>query len=209
MSFFVWLEHSDFSMWVKDADTLFGYNVFLAAHAIGMALLVGFSVAVALRILGFAPTLPFAPMERWFPVMYIGFWINTISGIVLFMVYPTKALVNPGFYLKLGLILVAMVCIRRIRHELFGVRQYKDNEAITTRGRALSIGLLFSWTAAVMAGRLMAYHGVWAIEWQTPIAFAVLITIVGAGAYVVTRIRAALSKPAQVDVAVSIGAGRR
>src|SRR6266498_1574135 len=79
MVFFDWLEHSALSMWIKESMSLWPYDILcLSAHAIGMALLVGFSSAIALRIVGFAPRVPIAPMAQFFPVMYAGFWINTL-----------------------------------------------------------------------------------------------------------------------------------
>ena len=96
MEFFAWLEHSGFSMWIKQSESIWPFDLLcLSSHAIGMAILVGLSSAVALRILGFAPRLPLAPMEELFPLMYTGFWINAVSGAVLFSVYPVKAVTNP------------------------------------------------------------------------------------------------------------------
>ena len=40
-------------------------------------------MALVARILGLAQNLPLAPMERFYRVMWIGFWINVGSGIVL------------------------------------------------------------------------------------------------------------------------------
>jgi hypothetical protein len=62
-----WLEHSSVAMTIKQNAVL--YELPLVLHAIGMALLVGFSTAVYLRILGCATSLPLAPMEQFFPVM--------------------------------------------------------------------------------------------------------------------------------------------
>src|SRR5215469_8067520 len=39
--------------------------------------------------------------KRFFPVLWAGFWLNAVSGVVLLIGYPTKALTNPMFYLKL------------------------------------------------------------------------------------------------------------
>ena len=51
-------------------------------------------------------------MKRFLPVMWFGFWLNAISGVALLIAYPTKALTNPVFYLKLVLIALAMVLQR-------------------------------------------------------------------------------------------------
>ena len=175
MTFFDWLEHSPFSMWVKDPDTLFGYDMYLSAHAIGMGILVGLSAAVALRILGFAPRVPLGPMEKFFPVMLAGLWINAVSGVVLFVVYPLKPISNPGFYVKLGLIVAAVVCLRRIRHQVFGNPACRGTEPVPADGKILAGALLLIWLGAILAGRLMAYHGIANVEWQVPVAMALVV----------------------------------
>ena len=53
-------------------------------------------------------------MRRFLPVLWAGFWLNAASGLLLLIGYPTKALTNPVFYLKLTLIAVAMVLLVRI-----------------------------------------------------------------------------------------------
>jgi hypothetical protein len=83
MEFFNWVQDSGFATWLREADALYSYDLFLVSHAIGMAMVVGLSVAVALRILGVAPGLPLGPMKHFFPFMFAGFWLNLLSGIVL------------------------------------------------------------------------------------------------------------------------------
>jgi hypothetical protein len=57
----------------------------LSLHAMGLAVVVGFSSAIALRLLGVARSIPLAPLGGLFPVMYAGFWVNALSGL------PAKA----------------------------------------------------------------------------------------------------------------------
>jgi hypothetical protein len=188
MAFFTWLEESAFSMWVKDPDNVyFGYDLFLTSHAIGMALLVGFSSAIALRVVGFAPTLPLKPMERFFPVAFLGFWINALSGVVLFGIYPTKPITNPVFYTKMAFIVAAIVCIRKLRFEVFTRSAAHDEIVVTPRARALGGGLLLIWLGAITAGRLMAYHGIANVEREVAIAMTLLIAVLGGIGYAINR----------------------
>src|SRR5262245_23898467 len=73
-----------------------------------MGLAAGVNVAIAVRLLGFAPRVPTHEMRRFAPIMWIGFWLNAGSGVLLLLGYPTKALTNPVFYLKLTLIGIGM-----------------------------------------------------------------------------------------------------
>jgi hypothetical protein len=75
-----------------------------------------------------------------------------VSGVLLLIGYPTKALTNPVFYLKLTLIGVAMTLLVRISRLVFAT-----NSPITSRLRNLAIASLVCWAGAITAGRLLAY----------------------------------------------------
>ena len=200
MDFFAWLEHSGFAMWIKESDTLLGgYDLYLIAHAIGMAILVGLSAAVALRILGCAPRLPLAPMEGFFPLMFAGFWINAVSGAVLFITYPVKAVTNPGFYIKMGGVVLAVVCLRRLRRQVFGNPVCLGTRPVPMNGKILAGALLFIWVGTITAGRLMAYHGVTDVEWETSLAMLVVTGVMLLAGYAAAPFLGR-SKPSQVDV---------
>ena len=47
--------------------------------------------------------------------MWAGFWVNAVSGVLLLIAYPTKALTNPLFYGKLVLIAAGLVLARALR----------------------------------------------------------------------------------------------
>ena len=79
-----------------------------------MGLVAGINASLALRILGAGPGIAIHEMKRFFPVMWFGFWLNAISGVVLLIAYPTKALTNPLFYFKLTLVAVAIGLVKPI-----------------------------------------------------------------------------------------------
>src|SRR5690606_2186296 len=59
------------------------------------------------------------PMRRFFPAAWIGFTIALVSGVLLLLAYPTKALTDPVFYLKLALIAAALYCLQWMRRRVF------------------------------------------------------------------------------------------
>jgi hypothetical protein len=95
------IQNSAFATFIRESPSLFAYTFVLSLHAMGLAIVVGFSAAIALRLLGLAPTIPLAPVGRLFPVMYVGFWINALSGLALLAASATTMLANPMFYAKL------------------------------------------------------------------------------------------------------------
>ena len=164
-----------------------------------MAILVGLSTAVYLRILGFASSVPLAPLERFFPVMYAGFWINATSGVLLFSLYPIKAVTNPGFFIKMGGVVLAVVCLRRIKRQVFGNPAVLDTRPVPTADKVLAGTALFVWLATITAGRLMAYHGIAGVEWAAAFAVSVVaVTLVLAG-FAAARILGG-SRPSHMDV---------
>jgi hypothetical protein len=144
--FFLWLEATSFSVWMRESPSLFAFPMILAVHTIGLGLLAGVDVAHNLRLLGVAPNVPVTVFDRFLPVMWIGLALNAVSGVALLLGYPTKALTNPVFYLKLTFIAVALVLVGAIRR-----RQELQPPKLLA---AVSI---LCWVIAIVAGRLLAY----------------------------------------------------
>ena len=127
-------------------------------HTIGLAFLVGASAAIDLRILGVARRLSLAPMEQFFPIMWLGFWINAVSGSILFAADATTKLANPAFAVKMGCVALSVINIMLIKRYVFHDTTLRPNEVSMT-GKILAGTSLALWTVAITAGRLMAYLG--------------------------------------------------
>ena len=150
------IEDSRLSTWIRETESPFGFYFILLFHNIGLALAVGTSVFICLRLLGFAPDLPLKPLKKFFTVLWTGAWISGISGLGLLLAYPTKALTNPLFYIKLTLIALGVWITLRIEKSVF--EDYSTAEEVrVARGRRLATRCLVVWFAAVSAGRLLAY----------------------------------------------------
>jgi|TARA_Y100000310_G_scaffold343919_1_gene453934 hypothetical protein len=149
------LEASAYAMWIKESST--AYVAFLAFHSIGMAFLVGISGATAMRVLGIARSIPLEPMHGFFPLMYAGFWINAVTGVVLLSLYPTQFLLDLNTYIKLAAVVAAMVIILKLQAHVFGDGAGMDTPEGTKKAKMLARALLTVWFIAVVAGRVMAY----------------------------------------------------
>ena len=150
------LEETSFSTWLRESNSVFAFYFILLFHTFGLAMLVGANAFVDLRILGVASNLPLAPLKRFFPIMWAGFTLNVISGILLVIAYPTKALTNPVFYLKLTCIAVAVIVMQKTYTRVFGDAGLSE-ALMEAKGRALAKWSLVLWIAAITAGRLLAY----------------------------------------------------
>jgi hypothetical protein len=157
--FLAWVESTALSQWIIGSPSIFAFPGILVLHAIGMGFAAGVSAALDLRILGVAARVPLSEMRRFLPFLWAGFWLNAVSGVLLLIGYPTKALTNPVFYLKLTLIAAAMVLLVRISRIAFAedvLPQARDFE-FSVRLRRLAIASLVCWAGAITAGRLLAY----------------------------------------------------
>ena len=152
----VWIETSSFSVWVRESPSLLAFPAILSLHTIGMGLVAGVSAAIDLRILGIAPGVPLLEMKRLFPVIWFAFWLNAASGVVLLIGYPTKAVTNPVFYLKLLFIALAITGFKLIAKHVFQDPSL-DHNPVRGKGRRLAVASLACWAGAIAAGRLLAY----------------------------------------------------
>lgn len=149
----VQLSGSRFASWINESDSVLGYPGFLFLHTLGLALVVGVSTAVDLRILGVAPRVPLASVRALFPVVWIGFWMSAVSGTVLFIADATGKAGNPVFEIKLALVALGVMLTALAQWQL--LRGERDMSY--QRLRPLAIGSLLIWLAAIIAGRLVAY----------------------------------------------------
>jgi hypothetical protein len=150
------IEATGLSTWLRESDSVFGYWFILTLHAIGMGLLVGASALVDLRILGLAPDLPLAPMKRFYRFIWLGFWIQIVSGALLLWAYPTKSLTNVDFYVKLLFIGLAVAVMQMLKKRVLNDSSLSEI-SMMAKGRAFAIWSLILWLGAVTAGRLLAY----------------------------------------------------
>jgi hypothetical protein len=150
MAFLAWLEGTMLSLWVREST--WGFPISLTLHSIGMGFLVGANFMLALRLYGFAPILPLASLRSLFPLMWWSALLCLVSGLLLLVGYPAKALTNPVFYLKLLLIAAGLVLVSRLKQ---GYLHGEHTSGPRLRRQALLLLLL--WAGGITAGRFLAY----------------------------------------------------
>src|SRR5688572_23424359 len=94
-AFLVDLSGTTFARWINESESLFAYPGMLFFHTFGLAIVVGISIAVDLRLLGFATRIPLASMRALFRYLWLGFWINAASGAMLFAADAPRKAQNP------------------------------------------------------------------------------------------------------------------
>ena len=148
-------QQSAFANWVQQAV----YPYVITLHAIGLATLVGLLLVIDLRVLGFAKALPLPALRRLMPVVWIGFWINAVSGTMLFAIDAKKDFYSTLFRTKLSAIAIGLILGSAINSKVLnGVGAQVQPEADTAwPAKAMAVASLLCWVGAIISGRLLAY----------------------------------------------------
>jgi hypothetical protein len=158
MEFLRLIEESSFSQWVIGSSSIFAYPSILLLHTFGMAIVVGISAGIDLRILGLAPALPLAPLQKFIPLAWVGFWVNAVTGVMLLAADATTKFTNPDFYAKLVFITAAVLTLRMIRKRVFN-DPLIDKKPVASDVKILAVVSMICWVGAITAGRLLGYLG--------------------------------------------------
>src|ERR1043166_5319952 len=105
------LEASGFATWLRESNTIWAYPLVLTLHTVGLGLLVGANWLLDLRVLGVWPRIPLVELVGSFRVMWIGFWINAVSGAMLFTADATTKGSTRLFFATLVLVAIGMASI--------------------------------------------------------------------------------------------------
>lgn len=149
------LQASWFTDWLLGTDSIWTYPLVLTLHTAGLAVLVGASALVHLRLLGVGHVIPLDRFRTLYRFIGAGFVVNLVTGLMLFATQAADRIVDPVFAVKLGSIALALWVGMVAR------RLVTDAQAAASAGRRqirwLAAGGLALWAVAIITGRLMAY----------------------------------------------------
>jgi hypothetical protein len=154
---FAWLEQTWLSVWIREAPTLWAFPFVLFLHTLGLGVVGGLSVAINAWVLALAARKPIAPLERFFPLIWHGFTLALVSGLLLLLAYPTKALTNPVFYLKMALMIAALIELQWLRKAAFVTADPAQPFHADGRMRIAAAVSIACWIGVVATGRFLAY----------------------------------------------------
>ena len=183
------IAESGWAVFVREANTVWGYPTVLVLHTFGMVFVVGISVALALRTIGYASEIPAASLRKYVPLMWAGFCLNLLSGTVLFLIDGRNFATMPAMWIKLTAVAVAVVYSTRIVGSMLST----PTAQVSPAGRKLGYTVLLAWAIAVSAGRVTAYDGLV----QTQTAVAVVLFAVVVIAVVAVTLRRTSSEPVE------------
>jgi hypothetical protein len=151
------IENSAYAVWVRESPSIFAYTTILSLHAIGLAIIVGINWLIALRLLGYVRGIPLQPLRKLYPWMYVGFTVNTFSGLSLLAANLENDITNWLFIAKLVFIAFAMVNLELTRVRVFDRPGALTAEGLPAHARMFAIWSIILWLFVIIAGRLTAY----------------------------------------------------
>lgn len=154
VGFLVWLEATGFADWVR-MSTL-GYPSMITLHAIGMAIMVGLSLILDLRLIGYFAGIPVAALHRLLGIAWIGFGINFLSGSALFSAQATSYIVDVVFMSKMALVFLGAATAAILQPAVVKADAWPGGRTPGGTRAVAFLGIIF-WVGAIITGRLTAY----------------------------------------------------
>jgi len=155
MAILEWIQNLSISTSIAESDSLWwGYAWWLFIHAVGMGLTAGLGFIVCLRLLGVGAQIPLSSFRILFRLFWIGFYINLLSGTLLFMTDATGIARVWELYAKLACLVLVLLVMSRLRRF---IDSDESDGVIPPQVRQMAYACIVLWLAVITSGRLIAY----------------------------------------------------
>jgi hypothetical protein len=151
LSVLEWLESTTLGVWLRESPSVWSFPTILTLHTAGMAVLIGASFVLDLRLLGVGRKVPLSAFRWVFPVLAFGLVVNLVTGVMLFIKNATVWGTEVPFLIKMSLVVASVATVMPIRKYVVRTDPGQYD------GRILAIASILLWSGAVIAGRLLAY----------------------------------------------------
>ena len=151
----VWLESLPLSVWVHESPSVWAQPTVLTLHTMGMAVLVGASWVLDLRLLGISRNVPLSAFRWVFRAVAVGLIVNVATGVLLFAQRATSLGPAIPFLIKMGLVVASVATLVPLRS--YVLRSDAAQREVSGSARLLAIASILAWSGAITAGRLLAY----------------------------------------------------
>ena len=138
---------------MRESPSVWAFPTVLTLHTIGLAILVGASWLLDLRLLGINRDTPLSAYRWVFPAIAFGLILNLVTGVFLFIKNASTWGTAFPFGVKMLLVVVSVLL-------LLPIRKYVNRTDAGEAGgnvRLPAIASILAWAGAVTAGRLLAY----------------------------------------------------
>ena len=143
----------------KFSDTMtfskWWWTFMMAAHFLGLILIIGTVGLFDIRIMGFLKQLPIAPLHRLLPWGLAGLAVNIATGLMAFAGRPENYIFSIALWLKiLALLLLGLNAAAFYLTNVFGeVENLRAGEDAPISAKLIAASSLFLWFAVITMGR--------------------------------------------------------
>jgi hypothetical protein len=153
---FTWIENTTIAEVVR--VSAYGYPIMIMLHSLGLAIMVGLSVILSLRVLGFFSVIPFSSLHKLLKIAWVGFIVNFISGGALFSSAATSYMVDPIFLTKMSMVILGAILVGVMQNMIKNaIASGRGDAAASTGLKAVAWFAIGAWTIGMVTGRLIAY----------------------------------------------------
>jgi hypothetical protein len=149
------LQQSGLSVWLRESESIWALPTILTLHTLGLGVLVGSAFAFDLRVLGMGRSIPLVPLATLFRIMWTGFWINAVTGVLLFMSDAVRKSTSPTFLTKMAFVALGVVTLVLLKRHVYGKSASPDG--VSSTAKMIALASIVVWCAAISMGRLLAY----------------------------------------------------
>src|ERR1044072_6165726 len=115
MGVLVWLESTALGVWVHESPSVWAQTTVLTLHTMGMAVPVGASWVLDLRLLGISRNIPLSAFRWVFRAVGIGLIVNLVTGLLLFIGRATTWGTSLAFLVKMLLVIGSAATLMPLR----------------------------------------------------------------------------------------------
>lgn len=156
MGLITWIDESWLAEMVR--VSAYGYPAMITLHSLGLAIMVGLSVVLSLRVLGMFKTIPFRSLYRLLQIAWVGFIINFISGGSLFAANATGLITHQVFLMKMAMVILGAIFVAIMQSMIkTALASGQGETAAGTNLKVVAWLTIVAWTIAMITGRMIAY----------------------------------------------------
>src|SRR5437762_5665529 len=144
MGLLVWLESNSLAVWVHESPSVWAQPTVLTLHTMGMAVLVGASWVLDLRLLGISRNIPLSAFRWVFRAVAISLFVNLVTGVLLFGARATSWGTAIPFLIKMLLVIASAATLLPIRS--YVLRSDPEQLEVSGRVRLLAVASIITWS---------------------------------------------------------------
>ena len=136
----------------------YGYPAMITLHSLGLAIMVGLSVVLSLRVLGLFKPIPYTTLHKQLTVAWVGFIVNFISGGLLYSSQAVSYMQDGVFLTKMAFVIVGAILVGILQSQVkAGAAGWSDSSPPPAAARTLAMLTILCWVFGMITGRLIAY----------------------------------------------------